>query len=152
MSTYPTKAGTGGPVFVADRNGVAANLTLNAQTFAQRKKHILDNFVIFSPLRVCSHTITPVGIRGTVCTHTTNDALRTLNKQAGIHALIDIALHIAKVTMPAASQPFAQRIFIVGKHVGTGNAASVEADLDSNSLYLFPANHSPLYLAFLLPS
>ena len=152
MSTYPTKAGTGSPVFVADGNGIAANLTLNAQTFAQRKKHILDNFVVLSPLRIGSHTIAPVGIRGIVCTHTANDASRTLNKQAGIHALVDIALHVAEVAMPAASQPFAQRIFLVGKHVGTGNAASVEANLDGNSLYLFPANHSPLYLAFLLPS
>lgn len=74
-------------------------------------------------------------------TYKTDNTLGTRNKQTGIHALVDIAFHIVQTTVPATPKPFAKRVLLVGKGIGTGNTTIVEAHLERYSLYLVAIQH-----------
>ena len=83
----------------------------------------------------------PPAFRWRIGTYKTDNTLGTRNKQTGIHALVDVAFHIAQTTVPATPKPFAKRVLLVGKGIGTGNAAIVEAHLECYSPYLVAIQH-----------
>ncbi len=149
MAANPAEAGAGGPVLVADGDGVAAAFPFDAQPLAQGEEHLLDVLVIIPIFCVCSHLLPLREILGNLIesiswisrisagggediigwgigADAADDALGAGDEQARIHALVGIAGHIVEVAVPAAAEPLAQGVFLVGEGVGAGDAAVVE--------------------------
>ena len=155
VAADPAESGTGGPMLVADRYGVAATFALDTQPLSQGKKHLLDVLMIIAIFCVSSHLtscfaeihrpilfldfwILPAGreiVWGRIGADETDDALGSGDEKSRVHTLLDIALHIVETAVPAACKPLVKGLFLVGEGVGAGDATVVEAHLEGNPFY-----------------
>lgn len=137
----PAQAGAGGPVLVADGDGVAAGLPVDAQPLTQAEEHFFDHGMVLAALGIGGHAVVTLGVGRPIGADHADDAPCPFDQQAGVHPFLDVAFHVAEVAVPATPNPLAQGVLPVGEGVGTGHAAGVEAHLQSGLFYVGAAYH-----------
>ena len=111
-------------------------LPLDAQTFLQGEEHLLDILMVFAGAGIGGGATDAVGRR--IGADETDDALGSGDEEARIHALVDVAFHVGEVSVPSATEPLVERVFVVGEGIGTGDAASTAIQYGETCRKVYP--------------